>query len=112
MQPITTTIKATYCDGPVRLRFTKYTSQPERMAILLDDPTSGERLATLTAHCPECALEPDEFIVKDWSENDGIPQSLIESGVLVDTGKRHSNGFIEAMICKLNPQPQEDNDGH
>ena len=99
MQPVNVT--ATYIDGPVAFRFTKYRS-PERMAILLDDPTSGERLATLTEHCPECPLEPDEFIVKDWSENDGIPQSLIESGVLVDTGKRHSNGFIEAMICKLN----------
>jgi len=75
------------------------------LAITLDDPDTGERIAVLTINMPEemrkdanIKLDKDEILVKTWSENAGIAQDCLLSGYFRDTGKRVPMGFVEAHI--------------
>ncbi|GAF77796.1 unnamed protein product, partial [marine sediment metagenome] len=48
---------------------------------------SGEPYATLTINMPEVALEGDEIIVKDYSENTLVAQEAFATGLFEKTGK-------------------------
>ena len=41
------------------------------------------------------------FFVKDWSENEGIMDALVEQGVVEDTGRRVPVGHTEAKEARL-----------
>jgi hypothetical protein len=61
----------------------------------------GEPIATCTINIPEADLEPNEVIIKDYSENAGMLDALVESGVVEPTGKLVQSGFITAPVCIL-----------
>ena len=61
----------------------------------------GEPWMTLTCCLPDHTLARGEMLIKTWGENEGVAENLIESGVLVDTGKRVPTGYCEAMVCTL-----------
>lgn len=59
-----------------------------------------EPWATVTVNLPEVPLEPDEFTVKMWSENEAIRQPLLATGLFEDTGKRVPSGFVSAEVWR------------
>jgi len=57
-------------------------------------------------------LQPGEYCIKTWTENEMISKALRESGLFEDTGKRHRTGFVEAEVWKLvAPWPEETDNG-
>lgn len=45
---------------------------------------------------------PDGCIaIKDWSENEGIFDALVNAGIIEDAGYSLPSGFVEAKIAKL-----------
>lgn len=46
-------------------------------------------------------LEPTEFIVKTWGENQEITDALLKSGLFIDTAKRIPTGYVVASIWQL-----------
>lgn len=64
----------------------------------------GESWCTLTVCIPGVVLEPDEVLVKCWSENRHFREPLLESGIFKDTGKRRQPdpaSFTLAEIWKV-----------
>lgn len=91
-------LNAQYFEGDFELVITKYLNN--RPAIFIES-VEGAKMGVLSVNLPEESLEQDEIFIKDWSENEGLLDSLVQSGILIDTGKRHPVGFVEAAICKL-----------
>jgi hypothetical protein len=59
-----------------------------------------EPWATVTVNLPDAALEPGEFTVKTWSENESLRGPLLATGLFVDTGKRIPTGFVSAEVWR------------
>ena len=60
----------------------------------------GCPMATATVAI-DAHLEEGEIIVKDYSENTGMLQALVDAGVVEPTGRAVACGFITAPIAKL-----------
>ncbi len=63
----------------------------------------GEPVACATVNVPEAALDPDEVIVKDWSENSGMLDALIDAGIVFPPHRSVplGLGFVVGHVCKL-----------
>jgi len=72
-------------------------------AILLEDASTGEPIATASVNIPEANVADGFVIVKDYSENEGMLDALTEAGIVSFTGSYINSGFIEAPLCELNP---------
>ena len=72
-----------------------------RPAIQLIDVTDGGPYTTATINLPEVRLGKDEVIIKDYSENAGVLEGLVNSGIVQLTGRSVESGYITAPICKL-----------
>lgn len=58
-------------------------------------------LMKATVNIPRAELKPDEVLIKNYSENEGILQVLIDAGVVEDTGQFEASGYVIANVCKL-----------
>jgi hypothetical protein len=74
-----------------------------RIAIQLIDAENGEPFATATTNLPELPLEDDQVVIKNYAENEGIEEPLVEAGVLV---KKLCNAVTQigsVPIYRINP---------
>jgi hypothetical protein len=89
-----------YHKGEALLEFSKYTSG-DRKAMVILDPVTHETICIPTVNIPEAKLAKNEILIKDWSENEGVLQTLVENGIVKDTGKTVKTGFVNAHVCEL-----------
>ena len=66
-----------------------------------------ECVAKATVNIPVIPLQKDEVLIKDYSENQGIFQDLIEMGVIVPPITKIHNGFVEVYKCKLSEESKK-----
>lgn len=66
--------------------------------ILTED---GEPDLRLTVCVPGTKLAPNEFLVKDWTENAPTYALLVSLGVIKPTGRTVPTGFVQAKVCTL-----------
>ena len=72
-----------------------------RIALILEDSDDGESLAVATINIPEEYLAKDEVIIKDYSDNEGMLDTLMNAGI-ISGPKRYTNSvYMKAPICKL-----------
>lgn len=71
-----------------------------RRAITFYDEEQGP-LLTATVNVPYLELKDDEVIVKDYSENEGILQSMIDNGIVSEPIDTVPLGFVEGHVCKF-----------
>ena len=64
-------------------------------------------MGTATVNIPEYPVPENHVLIKDWSENRGMLQALIDAGVVKDTGIVVPSGYVEANLAELLVQPQE-----
>jgi len=81
------------------VKFRKYPNK--RIAIQLEDARTGESIIMASTNIPEVSLEEGEVIIKDFSENEGVLQALLDAGVIERTGRRVEGGYITCEICRL-----------
>lgn len=62
-------------------------------------------VATVNLHAP---IALNEVFIKNWSENKGILEALIEAGVIEDTGEVFPTGHTFAHVCKLVGEVKEE----
>jgi hypothetical protein len=62
----------------------------------------GEPYATLSTNIDGIVLDEDCFIAKNYSENKGLLEQFVESGLFEDTGEKVSSGFVSCPIMKFN----------
>lgn len=72
-----------------------------RFAICLDDKETGEPVAVASVNMPKAILKADEVCIKNYSENEGILKSLVDSGFIEETGNEFDNGYVVVPICRL-----------
>lgn len=76
--------------------------QNGRPAIELIDTEDGQPIATATVNIPDYPLLDNEMFIKDYSENEGMLEALVKAEIVVDTGKRITQGFVTIPIVTLN----------
>jgi hypothetical protein len=66
-----------------------------------------DRIAIATACLPDDPPPPGCIYIKDYSENQGMLQTLCHAGVITDTGERVSTGYTELAIARLAPRIEQ-----
>ncbi len=72
-----------------------------RTALQLIDAEDGELVATATVNLPHIQIAPDEVIIKDYSENDGLLNVLVKAGIVEDTGRKVKSGYVDIPVCRF-----------
>ena len=71
-------------------------------AIQLIDADDGTPVATASVNVPELDLEPNEVVIKDYSENEGVYEALLQAGIVVKTKKAiQLSQHVIAPIAKI-----------
>jgi hypothetical protein len=81
----------------VRVEIGKY--QQGNPAIELYDLEDGFPFAKSTVNIP--GLEKDEVAVKDYSENEGMLDFLVDNGIVHPPHRSESSGYVTLPVCKL-----------
>ncbi len=76
----------TYKDGKIRIQ--------------LYDSVDGTTYATATAVI-DGKLEQGEVAIKDWSENEGILEFLIQNKIVKEPHRFVESGYVKVPICEL-----------
>lgn len=67
----------------------------------VDLPPYDNQVAVATTNLP--GLHKDEIAIKDWSENEGMYNTLLGAGVITPAHRYEKSGWVEAIpICYLN----------
>lgn len=76
--------------------------------VLIDPETNTKNMtATVNMSATEDRPPPHHVYIKDWSENEGVLDALIKSGLVEKTGTVARAGFCVAHLVKLKPQLAE-----
>ena len=62
--------------------------------------TPEEPYATLSTNVDGIVVDKDCFIAKTYSENEGLNEQFIKSGLFEDTGEKDSAGFVSCPILR------------
>jgi hypothetical protein len=76
----------TYKDGKIRIQ--------------LYDSKDGTPYATATTNIQE-ELEQGEVAIKDWSENQGILDFLVQNRIVKEPHRFVESGYVKIPICEL-----------
>ena len=81
-----------------------------RIALWLTDKEDHSNIATATVNLPDNLLQEGYVHVKEWSENKGMTQALVDAGVVKNTGLRIPVGPYGsyATLCKLLIENEKD----
>ena len=97
-------IDTKYYKGEAKLLY-KYYGNNRRAIIVhypdVSDDTVEPPIMVATVNIPEYDLPDNHVLIKNWSENTGIFESFIRSGIVEDTGIKVPTGHVEANKCKL-----------
>lgn len=74
-----------------------------RLALTLTD---GTPIATLTVNLPDEPLRDGFVFIKDYAENEGVLQMLLDAGIVELTPKlrKVKSGFVEIPCVKINEE--------
>jgi len=71
-----------------------------RIALPLYDIADGSPVAVATLHMPELMLAADEVVIKDYSENEGLLDTLVAAGVVSTPLREVPSGFVTLYVCR------------
>lgn len=71
------------------------------ICLVARDPEDGSPWGTLSVNIPETNVNDDHVWIKDWSENEGVLNALIKSGMVSDLSITQPCGFCEAHLVRL-----------
>jgi len=72
-----------------------------RFAIMLTDSTDGEPIAIATVNIPGEYMTENEAAIKDYSENDGMLEALMNAGIVKKVNRYVSFGYAIIPICEI-----------
>lgn len=84
----------------------------KRTALRLLDATDGSPVIMATVNIPAESIENDEVIIKNYSENEGVLDALVEEGIVSKPICELRSGYVPLYVCKLlrteDPLTEED----
>lgn len=75
-----------------------------RKAIELIDAEDNMPYAVATVNLPDVLLADNEVLIKDYSENEGILDFLVDNKIVRNTGRGVRSGFVWIPVCELLPE--------
>lgn len=93
------TLKTQYETYNVSLKFGRYHNR--RIAIEVIDLEDGCPVMMATVNLPDVSLSADEVIIKNYSENEGVLEFLIENGIVSAPVRSVSSGWVTCPVVKL-----------
>lgn len=78
-----------------------------QICIQLIDTSDGFPFATATVAVEDNLLKEDELAIKDYSENEGILDTLIDHNIVEHPRAFIQSGFVKIPICKKGPAFQD-----
>lgn len=69
------------------------------MAILLEDIRDGSPVATATLNIK--GLKDNEVAIKNYSENEGILEVLVDAGIVSAPIRYENSGYVKIPVCIL-----------
>lgn len=96
-------------DWDCKVVFGKYPNG--RTAIQLFDSSTNEPIATATVNIPDAKIEPNQVIIKDYSENEGIYDCLKEAGIIQGVHKFVQVGHTYTLVCDLTEERKMHHNG-
>lgn len=88
------------------VNFARYADN-NRVAIQLVDAEDGGPVAMATLNLPDVPMAEDEVAIKDYSENTGMAQALINAGIVASPRRVESSGFVSVPVCALLVNPAQ-----
>lgn len=73
----------------------------ERIALWLEEIETGEYIAKATVNVIEDNTSPDEVIIKDYSENEGMYESLLKAGIITEAHRFVYTGNVKCPVSFL-----------
>lgn len=92
-------LKTPYAEYNVYLKKGKYWNG--QTSIVLIDDEDGSQVMVATVVIDGVVLEKDEVIIKNYSENEGVLEFLIENGIVSKPLRTVSSGWVTCPIVKL-----------
>ena len=92
-------IKTKHFSGDVSVGFGQYQDNLRPTIMIMD--LNGRTTMIASVNLPDEPCEPGHTYIKDWSENEGILQSLLDAGIIRDTGKSARTGFVSARYVQI-----------
>ena len=86
-------------DYNVMLQFATYQTGQTRLALI--DINDHSPIAVATVNIPEVKLKTDEVIIKDYSENEGMLEFLVDNNIVSKPTGFIEIGYVIAHVCKL-----------
>lgn len=71
-----------------------------RIALALYDARDGEPVAIATIHMPDLALALDEVVIKDYSENEGMLDTLTAADIVSQPLREVQSGYVTLYVCR------------
>ena len=82
----------------LRVQYSKYGNGQN--AILLNYASNGQSYKVASVAIDQL-LQSDEVAIKNYSENEGILETLLEGGIIATPHRFVSSGFVQIPICKM-----------
>lgn len=70
-------------------------------AICIVITTPAGAIAARASVNVDTPLDRFQTVIKDWSENEGVLQALIDAGAVVSTGLTVPCGYVDGEVCNL-----------
>jgi len=81
------------------INISSYAINNKIRSILLYDIEDGSPIATASVFHND--LKEDEVGIKDWSENEGMYDTLLKANVIHPYHRKIKSGYVEILVCKL-----------
>lgn len=73
-------------------------------SVQLIDAEDGQPVATASIAMPELSLEDNQIVVKDYSENEGMLDFLLENSIIEMCSEYIETGYNISSVVKLLPE--------
>ena len=88
------------------LRFVRYDVN-DQICIQLFDADDRMFVATATTNVLDAELSSDEVVIKDYSENEGMYNALLDAGIINPSNRNVRTGYTECPVCSLRMLPEK-----
>ena len=91
------------------LNFDRYRNGRLALSLIFrDEDGFMEVMTTASVNLPHAPLNEGEMFIKDWSENEGLLQALIDAGVVRRPLRWVTSGYVEVPAVRLLIMPEVD----
>ncbi len=92
-------LQTKHADALVYLKWGKYGNG--RDALELVDASDGMVVMKASINIPDFMLDPEEIIVKDYAENEGVLDFLQSNGIIGPTIGFANTGYVKCPFAKI-----------